>query len=157
MALESFFIDYGKQDIEPNEIVAGVSLPLKEHSHFHCWKISKRFDQDISAVCGAFGFSIENDTITSVRIAFGGMAATPRRATLCEQALSGQSVHRDLLRSASEALAKDFAPISDMRASASYRRLAAHGLLERCLRSLSGQALPQLFPTAQAVQAMAHE
>ena len=85
------------------------------------------------------------------------MAATPRRARLCEQALVGQSVHDALLPSAGEALAQDFAPISDMRASASYRRLAAHGLLERCLRSLSGQALPQLFPTAQAVQAVSYE
>ena len=157
IALESFFIDYGKQDISPDEIVASVNVPLKRHTHFHCWKISKRFDQDISAVCGAFGFAIENDTITSVRIAFGGMAATPRRAKLCEQALVGQSVHDALLPSAGEALAQDFAPISDMRASASYRRLAAHGLLERCLRSLSGQALPQLFPTAQAVQAVSYE
>ena len=132
-------------------------MPLKRHTRFHCWKISKRFDQDISAVCGAFGLSIENDTITSARIAFGGMAATPRRARLCEQTLVGQSIHDALLPSAGEALAQDFAPISDMRASASYRRLAAHGLLERCLRNLGGQTLPQLFPAAQAVQAMAHE
>ena len=85
------------------------------------------------------------------------MAATPRRARLCEQALVGQSIHDALLTSAAEALARDFDPISDMRASASYRRLAARGLLERCLRSLNGQPLPQLFPTAQALQAVAHE
>jgi len=152
MALESFFIDYGKQDIAPGEIVASISVPLNGHTHFHCWKISKRFDQDISAVCGAFGLSMENDTITSARIAFGGMAATPRRATLCEQVLTGQPLHRDLLHTASGALAKDFAPISDMRASASYRVLAARGLLERCLRTINGEAIPQLFPAAEALR-----
>ena len=157
IALESFFIDYGKQDISSDEIVAGISVPLNRHTHFHCWKISKRFDQDISAVCGAFGLSIENDTITSVRITFGGMAATPRRASRCEQALMGRSIHDALLTSAGEALAEDFAPISDLRASASYRMLAARGLLERCLRSLGGQTVPRLFPAAQALQAVAHE
>ena len=152
VALESFFIDYGKQDIAPGEIVASISVPLNAHTDFHCWKISKRFDQDISAVCGAFGLTIENNTITSARIAFGGMAATPRRAALCEQALIGQSVHRDLLGSASEALSKDFAPISDMRASASYRMRAAQGLLERCLRSINGETTPQLFSDVEALE-----
>ena len=152
VALESFFIDYGKQDIAPGEIVASISVPLNAHTDFHCWKISKRFDQDISAVCGAFGLTIDNNTITSARIAFGGMAATPRRAALCEQALIGQSVHRDLLRSASEALSKDFAPISDMRASASYRMRAAQGLLERCLRSINGETTPQLFSAVEALE-----
>ena len=152
VALESFFIDYGKQDIAPGEIVASISVPLSAHTDFHCWKISKRFDQDISAVCGAFGLTIDNNTITSARIAFGGMAATPRRAALCEQALIGQSVHRDLLRSASEALSKDFAPISDMRASASYRMRAAQGLLERCLRSINGETTPQLFSDVEALE-----
>jgi xanthine dehydrogenase small subunit len=80
------------------------------------------------------------------------MAATPRRATLCEQALIGQSVHRDLLSSASEALSKDFAPISDMRASASYRIRAAQGLLERCLRSINGETTPQLFSDVEALE-----
>ena len=155
MALESFFIDYGKQDIAPGEIVASISVPSDAHTDFHCWKISKRFDQDISAVCGAFGLSIENGTIISARVAYGGMAATPRRATLCEQALTGERADPDLLASAGEALAKDFAPISDMRASASYRMFAARGLLERCLRSISGETVPRLFPAAQALEVQA--
>ena len=83
------------------------------------------------------------------------MAATPRRATLCEQALTGKRAHPDLLASAGEALAKDFAPISDMRASASYRMFAARGLLERCLRSISGETVPRLFPAAQALEVQA--
>ncbi|MAF06970.1 MAG: xanthine dehydrogenase small subunit [Acidiferrobacteraceae bacterium] len=155
VALESFFIDYRKRDIAPGEIVASVSVPLDAHTDFHCWKVSKRFDQDISAVCGAFGLAIDNGTITSARVAFGGMAATPRRAALCEQALTGQLAHPDLLESAGAALEEDFAPISDMRASASYRMLAARGLLERCLRRISGETVPELFPLAHSLQAPA--
>jgi OHCU decarboxylase len=150
IALEDFFIDYGKQDRNDDEIILGVSIPLPIPPDFHCWKISKRFDQDISAVSGAFCLKVEDDTITSARIAFGGMAATPRRAVRCEQALVGANIHSDALAPAQLALEADFSAISDMRASAAYRHDVAAGLLEKCLRAIRSRDVTDLYLHAAA-------
>ncbi len=134
MPLEDFFLDYGVQDRKSGEFVEAVTLPrprAAEGRLVRAWKISKRRDQDISAVAGAFDFVIANGTVSTARIAFGGMAATPRRARATEAALVGRPWTEATIRAAGEALAEDFTPISDMRASARYRMEAARGLLER--------------------------
>ena len=93
MALEKFFLAYGKQDRRPGELVAAVTVPkLKRNQHFRAYKISKRFDQDISGVMAAFRFTVDKGLITDARIAFGGMAATPKRAKKTEAALIGVSL-----------------------------------------------------------------
>ncbi|MCC6008636.1 MAG: xanthine dehydrogenase small subunit [Rhodobacteraceae bacterium] len=130
LPLEDFFLDYGVQDRAPGELVTGLSFPLQP-DRLRCYKLSKRFDQDISAVCGAFNLEIEGDEVTEARIAFGGMAATPRRAVATEAALRGAPWSDETIRRAQAALEEDFAPISDMRASAAYRREAARGMLTR--------------------------
>ena len=98
---------------------------------FRCYKISKRFDQDISALLGAFNIRLAKGRVADVRIAYGGMAAIPKRATECEQALRGQPWTEATVARGREALAGEFAPISDMRASAAYRLLAAQNLLTK--------------------------
>jgi len=152
IALEDFFIDYGKQDRTDDEIILSVSIPLPIPPDFHCWKISKRFDQDISAVSGAFCLKVKDGTITSARIAFGGMAATPHRAVRCEQALVGANIQSDVLAPAQSALEADFSAISDMRASAAYRHDVAAGLLEKCLRAIRSRDVTDLYlhPAAEA-------
>ncbi len=133
MPLESFFIAYGKQDRQPGEFVESVRLPrLPDGEHFACYKISKRRDEDISALCGAFRMALdERGHVASLRIAFGGMAATPKRATAVEAALLGQAWSEAAIEAASPAFATDFQPLTDMRASAGYRLLAAQNLLRR--------------------------
>ncbi|MCB2010647.1 MAG: xanthine dehydrogenase small subunit [Geminicoccaceae bacterium] len=132
MPLEDFFIDYGKQDLLPGEIVERISVPKPAPgSLYRCYKLSKRFDQDISAVLAAFSLERDGDTVTAARIAMGGMAATPKRAARAEAALLGQPWNRRTLDRAKAALAEDFTPIDDMRASAAYRMTAAGNLLER--------------------------
>jgi len=132
LAVEEFFIDYGKQDRRPGEFVEGITLPYpKDGAWFRAYKISKRFDQDISAVLGAFNLSHENGVITEARIAFGGMAATPRRARLVEAALIGEPWNETTVARAMAAMAEDFAPIDDLRASAAYRSRVAQNLLMR--------------------------
>ena len=81
LPLEDFFIAYGKQDRQPGEFVESVTIPhLREGEQFACYKITKRKDEDISALCGAFRVFVNDDgAVGMVRIAFGGMAATPRR------------------------------------------------------------------------------
>ncbi len=132
LPLEDFFIAYGKQDLQPGEFVEQIEIPLTARAdEFACHKVSKRFDQDISAVCGCFALRVENGTIASARIAFGGMAATPKRALAVERALIGQPWTEATVALALPAFAEDFQPISDMRASAIYRLRVAGNLLRR--------------------------
>ena len=140
LPLEDFFLAYGKQDRQPGEFVRSVRVPkLNPDDRFRCYKISKRFDSDISAVMGAFRFTLDRDRIASARIAFGGMAATPRRAGGAEAALRGISLSDQASWSrALDALDSDFSPIDDQRASAEYRRDAARGLLSKALTEVAG-------------------
>ncbi len=133
--LEDFFIDYGKQDRKAGEVVARIEVPkLKANQKFKAYKITKRFDQDISAVMAAFLFTLSGDKITEARIAYGGMAATPKRALKTEAALKNKS-----LTQAMQVQLTDFTPISDMRASAGYRRETAQALLTKALMELQGE------------------
>jgi xanthine dehydrogenase small subunit len=130
--LEDFFIAYGKQDRARGEFVESVYVPrLKSDMRFGCYKISKRFDQDISAVMGAFRVTLNGGTVEQARLAFGGMAATPKRAARAEAAVVGRAFEEANCQDAIAALAQDFAPITDMRASASYRLKVAQNLLRR--------------------------
>ncbi|WP_375280100.1 xanthine dehydrogenase small subunit [Pseudooctadecabacter sp.] len=138
MALEDFFIDYGKQDRHPGEFVEAVTIP-KSAPALRCYKLSKRFDQDISAVCGGLNITAQDGTITDARIAFGGMAGTPKRAASTEAALVGRPWSFETIEDAATALAQDFTPLSDMRASASYRMEAAKGQLRRYFHDLDSQ------------------
>jgi xanthine dehydrogenase small subunit len=131
--LEDYFVAYGRQDRAPGEFIESVTVPLDAApSELSCYKVSKRFDQDISAVCGCFNIRIEGGSVASARIAFGGMAATPKRAKAVETALIGKPWSDMTIEAASPAFADDFQPISDMRASAAYRQLVAQNLLRRC-------------------------
>jgi len=132
LALEDYYLDYGRQDRQPGEFVESLWLPrLAEGALFRVWKLSKRFDQDISAVCCAFAIALRDGRVHSARIAYGGMAATPKRARAAEAALIGQSWDQATVTRACAALASDFSPIDDMRASAAYRRLSAANLMRR--------------------------
>lgn len=147
MALEDFFLDYRKQDRRPGEFVAGVSFPEFAPA-LRCYKISKRFDQDISAVCGCFNVTVEAGVVTQARIAFGGMAGVPKRASLTEAALVGKAWTEATVDAAAAAMAGDFAPLSDMRASSAYRMLTAQNLLRRYFHDLAGVPVSVLEVTA---------
>jgi xanthine dehydrogenase small subunit len=142
LPLEAFFIAYGRQDRAPGEFVEAVHVPrLGAATRFACYKISRRFDQDICAVTGAFALTLEANRIVRARLAFGGMAATPKRAASAEAALGGQPLEPATIERACNALAEDFAPITDMRASAEYRLLAAQNLLRRANLENSGEKI----------------
>jgi xanthine dehydrogenase small subunit len=145
MALEDFFLAYGQQDRQPGELVEAIEVPLRtDQGGLKCYKISKRFDQDISAVCGCFNIQRKADTVVAAGIAFGGMAATPRRATAVEAALIGRPWTLSTVTNALGAFDKDFTPISDMRASAAYRSQAAKNLLLRYFHETQGAAKTRL-------------
>ena len=139
LALEDYFLAYGKQDRQPGEIVEAVIVPRPEPARlYRVFKLTKRFDQDISAVCGGFDLTVKDGVVENARIAFGGMAATPKRAAACEAALTGQPWTEATIEAAAAALAKDFQPIDDMRASAAYRLAAAQNLLRKLFAESAG-------------------
>lgn len=132
LPLQDFFIDYGKQDRKPGEFVESIRVPRPAPGQRDAaYKISKRRDEDISSVAVGISVTLADDVITGARIAFGGMAATPKRAAAAEAALLGQAWSEEVFETAAKALPQDFKPLTDWRASADYRMLSAQNLLRR--------------------------
>ena len=136
LPLEALYTGYQQKDMAPHEFVVGVKVPTRHGARaqlqFRTYKLSKRFDSDISAVCAAFAFIADGDAIREPRIAFGGMAATPKRAAHAEQALDGAPWHDEAtVLAAMHMLERDYAPLSDMRATRAYRLETAKNLLYR--------------------------
>jgi xanthine dehydrogenase small subunit len=140
LRLDEFYLDYMKNRLEPGEFLEAVRVPDLDTAprgdgatthQLRAWKISKRFDCDISALCAGIRLSLVNGRVEDVRLAFGGMAGTVRRAQAAEGALRGQPWTEQTLQAACAALDDDFTPMTDLRASAGYRRDAARGLLHR--------------------------
>jgi len=132
LPLEAFFLAYGKQDRHAGEFVESVHIPRPApEDSIAITKISKRFDSDISAVCGAFALRIEAGVVTGARIAFGGMAGIPMRARACEASLIGKAWSEATVEAAADAMARDYQPLTDLRASSDYRLSVAGNLLRR--------------------------
>ncbi|OUM04130.1 xanthine dehydrogenase small subunit [Variovorax sp. JS1663] len=132
MPLSDFYVDYMKNKLAPGEFVQGLAVPLAAmQRQVRAYKISKRFDCDISALCAGFAIELDGDTVKEVRLAFGGMAAIVKRGAQAEAALVGKPWSQASVNAAKLALAQDFTPLTDMRASADYRLLVAQNLLQR--------------------------
>jgi xanthine dehydrogenase small subunit len=143
LPIDEFFIDYRKTALQTGEYLSAVRLPKpRAGRHFHTYKVSKRFDQDISAVCGAYCVTIERGRVAEARVAYGGMAATPKRAVACEGVLEGGEWSEAAVERAMLALERDYAPMSDMRASAGYRMAVAKNLLRRMYLETAGAPGP---------------
>nr|WP_153384092.1 xanthine dehydrogenase small subunit [Pseudomonas sp. FSL R10-0056] len=132
LAIEDYFIDYRVTARQEGEFIEKIIIPRADPSHaFRAYKISKRLDDDISAVCAAFNLHIENGVVIDARIAFGGMAGTPKRASACEAVLHNAPWNNATVERACNALSQDFSPLSDFRASKEYRLLSAQNLLRK--------------------------
>jgi xanthine dehydrogenase small subunit len=147
--LENFYLGYQRKDLKAGEFIEWIEIPLPQAGQaLRAWKVSKRYDSDISALCGAFdlrfaGSSPGNRVLRAVRIAFGGLAATVQRAQAAEQALITMGWNPDGVQAAQAALLQDFSPLSDLRASAEYRLEAAQALLQRLWWSVEQSTAPQ--------------
>lgn len=139
LPLDQFYLDYQKKDLKKGEFVEAVRIPRADaEQHFRSYKISKRFDQDISALCAAYSLQLHSGKVEQIRIAYGGMAAIPKRALHCETTLSGKTWDEATVEQAIHALGQDFSPLSDMRASAEYRLQVAGNLLKRFYHEVNG-------------------
>jgi xanthine dehydrogenase small subunit len=142
LAVEDFFIDYKVTDLKPGEFIQDITVPLLTGlEQLKVYKISKRIDDDISAVLAAFLLEIEDDCVKTVRIAFGGMAAVPKRARHCEKVLRGQLFTQQAINDAKQALCQDFSPMSDVRASSEYRMQVAQNLLQKCFIEITQEQI----------------
>jgi xanthine dehydrogenase small subunit len=143
--LEDFFIAYGKQDRAPGEFIESLFIPRPAAAtRYMVSKLSKRFDSDISAVCGALALTVTGGMITEARIAFGGMAATPKRAPHAEAALRGAPWREAALAAAAQALSQDYAPLTDVRGTSAYRLEVAGNLLRRLWLAEGGEPVSVL-------------
>jgi xanthine dehydrogenase small subunit len=141
LSLERFYLGYQRTALEPGEFVMSVKVPAPKAQRWVAgYKVSKRFDQDISAIAVAFSVQVEAGRVVAARIAFGGMAAVAARAPATEHALIGAVWSEASIDSAVAKLAEDFKPLTDMRASSAYRLQTAGNLLRRFYFEHSGSA-----------------
>ena len=154
LPLEDFFIAYGRQDRAPGEVVTAIEAPrLRGNQCYRAFKITKRFDEDISAVTLGALLDLDGRRIAGARIAYGGMAATPKRAASAEAALHGASLDDpDAWGAALAALAIDFTPLTDMRATAAYRMTAARNVLMKTLIEIAGSGAPTRLGAVHAAE-----
>lgn len=132
LPLQEYFLDYKVTARQEAEFIEKIIVPRKQANQaFRAYKVSKRLDDDISAVCAAFSLTLVDGVVSEARIAFGGMAAIPKRASACEAALVGSAWYPGVIERACEALSEDFTPLSDFRASKEYRLLTAQNLLRK--------------------------
>jgi xanthine dehydrogenase small subunit len=149
LPLENFFLDYGKQDRQPGEYVRRLLVPkLASGSHFRSYKITKRLDEDISAVLAALCLTVDGSRISDARVAFGGMAGIPKRPRTVEEKLRGLSLADARgWQAVADAVNKDFTPLTDLRASAGYRSRVAGNLIIKALAEIAGVS-PQVTRAA---------
>ena len=133
ISIENFFLDYRLQDIKKSEFIEKIYIPLNPDLFLFPYKISKRRDEDISTVAAVFSFEVFENKIFNVRLVFGGMAATPKRASSAENILEGKVFDTSIVKLAQLALENDFTPMSDMRATSDYRMQVAKNLIRKCL------------------------
>lgn len=140
LPLDDFFLDYRKTEQQAGEFIATVIIPRRQgHLFLRAYKISKRFEDDISSVCAVFALQLEGERVAEAKVAFGGMAAIPKRAPSVELALTGLDLRSESIDTAAAAIAKDFQPIDDARASAKYRLTVAARLLTRLQQEFIGE------------------
>ncbi len=145
LPINDFFLSYRKTKLKAGQFIHSIRIPILDKNIFKAYKISKRYDDDISSVCAAFNLKIENKKIQNIKIAYGGMSAIPKRAIHCERVLLNSLVTDEVIKKAKNALEKDFSPISDMRASGRYRKIVAKNLLEKCFLEINEKKLIGIY------------
>ena len=144
LPLKNFFLGYRKTKLKKGEFIYSIKIPIYKNNVFKAYKISKRFDDDISSLCASFNLEIVNKKIKKAIIAYGGMAEIPKRATNCENFLNNTNLSLDNFEKAKNFLEKDFTPIDDMRATKDYRIEVAKNLLIKCFLEIKSNKLIRL-------------
>ena len=139
--LSEFFLSYRRTKLKNGEFLFSVQIPINKQNHFKAYKISRRFDDDISSVCASFNFLIKKNIILKANIAYGGMSEIPKRASKIERALTNSVFSEDTFSKAKNLIDEDFSPIDDMRASKNYRADVAKNLMMKFFYEVSSQKI----------------
>jgi len=146
MSINDFYLDYQKTALQPGEFLERILVPLRgKDTHVQSYKVSKRFDQDISAICGAYLLRRNGVAIADLKIAYGGLATVPKRALYCDARLGGMEWNEETVQTGIEALDEDFSPITEMRRRADYRHTVCGNILKRFFLDSSGSAVPRVY------------
>ncbi len=137
--LNEFFLSYRKTKLKKREFLYSIKIPINKQNHFKAYKISRRFDDDISSVCASFNFLIKKNVIVKANIAYGGMSEIPKRAYTIEKALINSTFSEETFFKAKNLIDKDFSPIDDMRASKNYRVDVAKNLIMKFFYEVSNK------------------
>ena len=139
LTLNDFFISYRKTKLKKSEFIYSIKIPINKNKIFKAYKISKRFDDDISSVCGSFSFLIKKNKITKAAIAYGGMSEIPKRASIIEKELINSDFSENTFSKVLDLINKDFSPLDDMRASRNYRITVAKNLLIKAFHEIKNK------------------
>jgi len=140
--VEDFITGYRKTALKADEIIASIRIPfLPAGDRFAVYKLSKRFDQDISTVIAAFRLTLAGSKVKDLRATYGGMAAMPMRAFTLEITLIGKEWTAASLAGVDDLIAHDFKPMSDQRGGAAYRLRAAANLVRRFQIETAGETM----------------
>ena len=139
--IKKFFTGYRKTKLKKGEFIYSIKIPIYKKNILKAYKISKRFDDDISSICGSFNLEIINKKIKKIMIAYGGMAEIPKRAINCEKMLNNKALTLVNFENATKYIEKDFKPIDDMRATKDYRIEVAKNLLLKCFLEIKSNKL----------------
>jgi xanthine dehydrogenase small subunit len=161
LPLDQFYTGYRQTAMAPAELLTHILVPAPgvaavagpgqaDGEWLRAYKVSKRFEDDISAVCMGLWLQLDQGVVRQVRLGLGGVAATPVRAHQTEAALTGQRWNAETAATAAAVLTNEFSPISDMRASAAYRRRLLGALLHRAWVESTGVAHTNLEHTSLA-------
>ncbi|MFT2109535.1 xanthine dehydrogenase small subunit [Marinomonas sp. 2405UD68-3] len=156
ISIEDYFLDYKKTVRQSSEFIEKIIIPKHTATLFKAYKVSKRLDDDISAVCLGINLTLHNNRIMDARIAFGGMAGIPKRASHCEQVLTGQEFQESVFELACNALEQDFTPLSDFRASKEYRLLIGQNLLRKYYLETHAQRINKVENVYSQTRVTAH-
>ena len=140
-SINEFFISYRRTKLRKGEFIYSIKIPFNKDNIFKAYKISKRFDDDISSVCGSFSFSIKKNKITKAVIAYGGMSEIPKRASAIEKKLINSDFSENTFNKALYLIDRDFSPIDDMRASRNYRLTVAKNLLLKAFHEINNKKM----------------
>ncbi len=144
--LNEFFLSYRKTKLKKGEFLYSVQIPINKQNYFKAYKISKRFDDDISSVCASFNFLIKKNIILKANVAYGGMSEIPKRASTIEKALINSTFSEDTFLKAQKLIGEDFSPIDDMRASKNYRVDVAKNLIMKFFYEVNSQKNLRVMP-----------
>ena len=139
--IKDFFKAYRKTALKNKEFIKEIRIPILKSHIFKCYKISKRIDDDISSLFVAYLMKLKNNIIIEINIAYGGMDSIPNFAFKTQKYLIGKEFNLKNIDKSKQMIEKDFTPLTDVRASSTYRKLVSKNLMDRLFLEINNNKI----------------